>query len=525
MCNAAGGHHGYMGNDRSCSYRRLLDCNGMMSLVKHPDRRIRPNSVPAPSEYWNILGVLLLFFVGLFGPSFAEATSYKTCGLGGVYTGPNAFNDAIAARNAYDYLGGGGGIFCTNSSAGSCAGINWIGPNCQTIATGAAAGATLGWQAYGGAQVQNGVPTALDDTFDYLIFIQILGSTTCEDMGYVTLPSGQCDTNPPPDPCANVTQGWFSCTGTGPTPSDALSDASLCGEGAVTAGGCELDITPGGGSPECYDVTQTIAQGGNGIPTFRCLFDLTPAGPATPGSGLPEVDAESNFQSETVNESETTTNDPDDCDEIVSRETSFTGYANGTIQRCDITTTTKSGPNCATPGTTTTEDCSVQFSDGSQTNTTTTSTTDGNGNPTGSTTSTTNTGPAAEEPEAEGNYQYGGQCNTPPACSGDALLCGVVEQTWLDHCRFQNEVADMGTTTFNAPTIDTVNVTDLFNDIVNSNGFIGNRSCPTVPAIQIRGTTLQWDFTPLCTIFGYLSYLVLTFAGFRSLSIVMGGFQ
>lgn len=41
---------------------------------------------------------------------------------------------------------------------------------------------------------------------------------------------------------------------------------------------------------------------------------------------------------------------------------------------------------------------------------------------------------ASSSPSTPSSYSGGGDCNTPPACSGDAAVCGIARQQWLERC-------------------------------------------------------------------------------------------
>lgn len=57
---------------------------------------------------------------------------------------------------------------------------------------------------------------------------------------------------------------------------------------------------------------------------------------------------------------------------------------------------------------------------------------------------------------------------------------------------------------------------DLFDD----SGFLSGRSCPTMPVVEVFGTTIDFNFSELCWFLGIGANLILLFAAFASIRIV-----
>ncbi|HEU4590552.1 MAG TPA: virulence factor TspB C-terminal domain-related protein, partial [Steroidobacteraceae bacterium] len=42
-----------------------------------------------------------------------------------------------------------------------------------------------------------------------------------------------------------------------------------------------------------------------------------------------------------------------------------------------------------------------------------------------------------------GSYGGGGDCNSPPVCTGDAVMCGVARQEWTAMCQAKSDAAQL----------------------------------------------------------------------------------
>lgn len=333
---------------------------------------------------------------------------------------------------------------------------------------------------------------------------------------------GTAEPAPGASSCSTKTgdQDFFSCT------RGTYADALNCAEGAATPEGCELVTTTDPIAPQCTQTGTPVSQGGAGT-TYTCVVDLTYTGAdADPGAGLPQTDSDNATTSETGDTQTASGNDANGCTFSTTTDSTITNNGNGTLTRCDTVTTTRSGGSCPNAGTEIDQSCTTGFSDGSSTTTTSNNQTDSGGNPVSSTSTTSNGIPASQEPdESLGTYSGGGNCDTPPACSGDPLMCGLIDQEWQARCDFENSLD-----TFNPDaggdvvSVSTVDVQAEMNTVLNTTGWIGNRTCPVIPAENVLGINVQWSFDGICQAYTILSFLVLAFAGFASLRVFMGAF-
>lgn len=363
--------------------------------------------------------------------------------------------------------------------------------------------------------------TVEDDSGECFVGMTLPAGVTCADEGLVDDGSGSCG-DPPPDPClaSSGQQDFYSCT------RDTYSEAASCAEGAALPNGCALETTVDPIAPQCTQTGIPVSQGGTGI-EYTCVVDLTGTGqPADPGDGLPQTDSDDPTTSEEGDIIEEETTDDNGCNSTVYTTTEITNNGDGTVTRCRITDTIRTGASCGNLGDTTDTDCSTTYGDGSSTNTTSSETRDENQVVTDSTSSSSDVGPPSEEPaEDEGTYTAGGNCDSPPSCSGDTLQCAIIEQQFAARCDFVNSL-DGFTPDDTGLVVSTteVDVDDEITGFLNTDGWLSNRSCPTVAPVTIAGQTLTWSFEGVCTAFSALSFLVLGFAGFSGIRVFMGAF-
>lgn len=367
-----------------------------------------------------------------------------------------------------------------------------------------------------------------DNESDVFCAFELFPLTACPDLQFTDPTTGLCpgtveqQPGTGPDCASNAgQQGYYSCT------RSTIEQATSCAEGASTPAGCELDTTVNPTPPQCTQTGTPVSQGGSGT-SFTCVVDLTQTGNEIPaGGGVEQVDSDNPTTTETGDVETGTSDDGQGCTSTSTTQTQITNNGDGTLTNCQVTTTVTTGSSCSTAGTTTSENCTTGFNDGSNTNTQTNTTQDSGGNTTGTTTTTTNSsGPEPTEEEAdEGTLSGGGDCNTPPVCDGDVLLCGVISQEYQARCDFVDSLDDfVPDAGGDVVETDEVDIGAEVQSILNTSGFISNRTCPTVPSVTLFGTQVTWDFTFLCELYSILSYLVLAFASYRSFRIFMGAF-
>lgn len=131
-----------------------------------------------------------------------------------------------------------------------------------------------------------------------------------------------------------------------------------------------------------------------------------------------------------------------------------------------------------------------------------------------------------------GSVSGGGDCATPPICSGDAVQCAVVSQTWNTRCQVAslNSALDASKLTGDsaAGSAQAVAVTtqELAGDAdstgLDDSGWGFANKCPLQPVtFTMQGQTITFDDTKLCTFLGWVSALVLIGAYIVAARIIM----
>lgn len=144
-----------------------------------------------------------------------------------------------------------------------------------------------------------------------------------------------------------------------------------------------------------------------------------------------------------------------------------------------------------------------------------------------------------EEKESESKVSGGTQCDAPPVCTGDAIQCAILRQTYDQRCsdeKFQEVDAEkLGQevaagfegSEFQAFGEGERGNFDLSNMIDTSSTVAG--SCPAIPPITftIHGATQRVEFgtvmAEICKYASWFSYLMVAFAMRRAAEIVAGG--
>ncbi|MHA6203502.1 virulence factor TspB C-terminal domain-related protein [Dyella soli] len=148
-------------------------------------------------------------------------------------------------------------------------------------------------------------------------------------------------------------------------------------------------------------------------------------------------------------------------------------------------------------------------------------------------------GPASSStaPSKPGTYGGGADCNSPPMCTGDAVMCGIARQEWYAMCsakagtdQLHKDLAGDGSTPpqggthtgtdLNGGSVDTGDTSQL-----DASGFGWGTACPFNDlTIQIGGTTQTISFQPVCDYGVYMRGFVLLLAAFTCAGI-LGGFK
>lgn len=146
-------------------------------------------------------------------------------------------------------------------------------------------------------------------------------------------------------------------------------------------------------------------------------------------------------------------------------------------------------------------------------------------------------------PTTAKSYGGGTDCKTPPACSGDAVMCGAARTQWATTCQVHKDLAGTDTPPTEAALADGSKYNqaslwpdrpasgDPLADAANAGnydqtGFAGG-SAGTCPMHDMAvplwgGKTFNVPFSKGCTPLGWLRYLVIGFALFAAAKITMG---
>lgn len=165
---------------------------------------------------------------------------------------------------------------------------------------------------------------------------------------------------------------------------------------------------------------------------------------------------------------------------------------------------------------------------------------------------TPDTGPDPSDGSGEENASGGGTCASPPVCTGNAIQCSILFQTWATRCRDSDgEGEDLDLTEVET-TLDEIeqNQRDAWNgsdDIgpgsdgnfgslvgtktfsssdLNASGLGFPRSCPYTasdPTITVGegSVTLPFSSSGVCSIYAWSGYLVVALAAFLGCFILI----
>lgn len=146
-----------------------------------------------------------------------------------------------------------------------------------------------------------------------------------------------------------------------------------------------------------------------------------------------------------------------------------------------------------------------------------------NGDPAGS----SSTGEPGDPTKASG----GGDCNTPPICTGDNATCAAVQQLWLGRCKGDGEPSNdadkevPGLEGISDGVPDGMFTQATLLDKLDASGFGGGGVCPAFPSINIPMFHVEsGESAPVwwCDILGAAGKVFLLIGAFVSLRILAG---
>lgn len=131
----------------------------------------------------------------------------------------------------------------------------------------------------------------------------------------------------------------------------------------------------------------------------------------------------------------------------------------------------------------------------------------------------------------ERTAEYGSCGETPPACSGDAIDCSILRQTWATRCALTGSEPPPDVDIESDPLAPYGGEESFFETIgeddgvgpngLDYSGFLGGTSCPAAPILpEFRGAALV--IPPVWCDLGFVYYITLAIATFIAFRIVMG---
>jgi hypothetical protein len=146
------------------------------------------------------------------------------------------------------------------------------------------------------------------------------------------------------------------------------------------------------------------------------------------------------------------------------------------------------------------------------------------------------TNPAhASSAGGNGTLSGGTDCNSPPVCTGDSVLCGIARTQWSTTCQVHRDLAGTSAPVPTSPptqssvwqngTVTGDSEADAANQgNYNTSGFGYSQQCPLKDiSFAFGGNTITIPMQDKCWIGVWLRALVLAFAAFAAAKITVGG--
>jgi len=135
----------------------------------------------------------------------------------------------------------------------------------------------------------------------------------------------------------------------------------------------------------------------------------------------------------------------------------------------------------------------------------------------------TGTGEGGSDESAGG----GADCSAPPTCSGDAIDCAVLVQTWRTMCNPSPSDADLEAATGLTTVADPNSIFGEATEVDVSTAFdtsspYGGGACPPDRVVNILGSAITIEFSKFCALLQAVGYLVMVAAVMVSSKIVIG---
>lgn len=116
-------------------------------------------------------------------------------------------------------------------------------------------------------------------------------------------------------------------------------------------------------------------------------------------------------------------------------------------------------------------------------------------------------------------------CDSPPACYGDAVLCGVGKETWATRCGVQKTYEFMSDRNGVPVASGSIAASAVIHDVDDTSTFdesgLGwSRACPSNPTFEVLGKVFTFDLSGMCGLFNTAGIIVLVGAYLTGLGIV-----
>lgn len=149
--------------------------------------------------------------------------------------------------------------------------------------------------------------------------------------------------------------------------------------------------------------------------------------------------------------------------------------------------------------------------------------------------------------EGDGDVQGGGDCSSPPSCSGNPLSCWAIQHNWRQACEaadsdlFGGALGEVMDAFANEQAAEAVEwgaelgsdgegdldlhreVRDIPVEDLDDSGFLPAGKCPQFDTPTVNGKALPINFAPMCGMLENVGYLVLGLAYFLAFRIIGGG--
>ncbi|RUL66814.1 hypothetical protein EKH79_03110 [Dyella dinghuensis] len=159
---------------------------------------------------------------------------------------------------------------------------------------------------------------------------------------------------------------------------------------------------------------------------------------------------------------------------------------------------------------------------------------------TGGKTTSSGSGPASSSSSGSSDsFGAGSDCNTPPVCSGDAVLCGISLQDWQSMCYQNNLLVGNGqqpptfqsdqtkysqSNVWTTPTVGNTTGDQANQGTYDASGFGYSTTCPLVDkTIPLMGGSFVFPFSQGCALGTTLYWVILACAYITAAIITAGG--